>query len=236
MRSIFNETVITALVTFLTTSSVLLTIVFKEKIKGLINNKWNKRNGKKMEDIIQLREDVTELKDKISTPDFLDSIMENELKNNKLVNSLLTSLKKDFEADRVYIFTRHNGGNSITGKSFQRMTCTHEVLSDGVSSRQEDSQNILMSSMNYYIEKVVNDNMQYQDTEDIEDYILKSMCRRYNCQSIIGVPLIDENGTLVAIFGMDWVFEKAPQFCTSASNDEDYGNFKEQLKELIKYL
>lgn len=59
--------------------------------------------------------------------------LEEEEENRKvdgLINALLQKLLNNTQANRVTCFKYHNGGQDLTGRGFQKMSMTHEVVDD----------------------------------------------------------------------------------------------------------
>lgn len=48
--------------------------------------------------------------------------------------SALNFVMEKTEADRVYIMEFHNGEHYFSGRSQQKLSCTYEVISEGISS------------------------------------------------------------------------------------------------------
>ena len=58
----------------------------------------------------------------------------------------LKEISKELGADRVSIFSFHNGGQFYSGKSMQKMSISYEVVSEGIASIQLEKQNIPVSA------------------------------------------------------------------------------------------
>ena len=68
-----------------------------------------------------------------------------EAVNNKIYQES-NLLLRAINADRVYIFLYHNGGVSISGLSFSKMSCICEVVGQGILSLANERQNLHRAS------------------------------------------------------------------------------------------
>jgi hypothetical protein len=64
------------------------------------------------------------------------------LSKDSLITSKLRKILEKYRSDRVSISEFHNGGNTYSGKSFQRFSTTYEVVVEGVSSEATRAQGI----------------------------------------------------------------------------------------------
>ncbi len=58
----------------------------------------------------------------------------------------LEEVRDEINADRISIYSFHNGGEYYSGKSMQKLTCSYEVVQPGVSRTQLLAQNIPVSA------------------------------------------------------------------------------------------
>ena len=73
-------------------------------------------------------------------------IIDRTVKEDTEIISRLEEIKNEIGADRVSIYSFHNGGEYYSGKSMQKLSCSYEVVSPGVSRTQLLSQNIPVSA------------------------------------------------------------------------------------------
>ena len=75
------------------------------------------------------------------------------VKDDVEIITKLDEIKDEIGADRVSIFSFHNGGEYYSGKSMQKLSCSYEVVQPGVSRTQMDMLNIPVSALFSYFTK-----------------------------------------------------------------------------------
>lgn len=86
---------------------------------------------------------------------------------NALVMSLLNCLREKSGANRVSCFIYHNGGYSVTGRSFQKMSMLYEVVDGKTVSVMNSFQNV-PRTMFFTLTQKLSEQGRY-DISDIED-------------------------------------------------------------------
>jgi len=172
-------------------------------------------------------------KDAFLTEQVKDPIIE-AINNDKIINEMLHSILNEFSADRTYLLQFHNGGKFYTGNSIQKLSCSHEVVNEGVKAKQHELQNVLISSIPYYLDRVINNEALFKVAEEIESYSLKALCEIHGIKSMIGIPIYNENN-LIGIFGMEWVKNYADEFCETMDKNI-YESFSERVQEFKIYI
>jgi hypothetical protein len=152
---------------------------------------------------------VKKILDKIKAkPD----IIKDTLKEGKLVQTKIESIREEFNADRVWIAQFHNGGNYYpTGKSMAKFTIVYEVVNVNVNSIQSNFQsipvNLFSKSINQLLE---HDTIVIPDFKDesIATYGLKYVAEDTGCKSgyLFAIKSIDDK--FVGIFGLDFTKKK----------------------------
>jgi hypothetical protein len=126
------------------------------------------------------------LKTRKDTPkaELLPKLVEKDLEVYQLLSELL--LKSD--AGRAFVMQFHNGTYYMNSVSQMKMTCTHEVVSPGVSRQQLNRQNLLVS----------------QYTKDINDIISQPSCFIEVSDSSIGQwsQLLRSSGTKLGAYAV----------------------------------
>lgn len=97
----------------------------------------NKRRDKKYDEMF---ERVMSLSDQHHHPDPEETDALDLLSNT--MHDILEETLNKLNADRCYICSYHNGGVSTYGTSFQKMSCTNEVVAVGVLPMITETQNI----------------------------------------------------------------------------------------------
>lgn len=73
-------------------------------------------------------------------------IINKTVKEDTEIISRLDEIKEEIDADRISIYSFHNGGEYYSGKSMQKLSCSYEVVKPGVSRTQLTAQNIPVSA------------------------------------------------------------------------------------------
>jgi hypothetical protein len=61
--------------------------------------------------------------------------------HSNVISALEYTMQKT-EADRVYVLEFHNGEHYFSGRSQQKLSCTYEVVSEGISCESQTIQNL----------------------------------------------------------------------------------------------
>ena len=126
------------------------------------------------------------------------------------VISALEFTKSQTEADRVYVMEFHNGENYFSGKSQQKLSCTYEVVSEGISCEYASLQNIRISNMHSMVQYIAMEKPFI--CEDIEKYTddisFKSFLQEKGVQSLFAQPVKSLNGKILGIIIIEYVKEK----------------------------
>jgi hypothetical protein len=147
-----------------------------------------------------------------------------QIRKDEIVHIAIRDLRRKYNADRIYIWQFHNGGNFYTTYPMQKTSITYERVSDGLERKSERYQNMLISNFTSYIKQVIDGNMFYYNMNNLEDLLIRSMCQQYGTQSHVALPVYDDKQHLIAILSLDWVFSDVP---------EEY-LLEEEFNQLIK--
>jgi hypothetical protein len=157
-----------------------------------------------------------------------------QIEKDEIVHLSLKDIRRQYHADRIYIWQFHNGGNFYTESSMQKASITYERCSQGLERKSEKYQNILVSLFSWYMKQVFLNTSYYLDMEDIEDIGIRSICSGNGTKSHVASPMFDEKNHLVGILCMDWVFTPVPQEIINENNFTE--DFKEELSNLSNSL
>lgn len=133
-----------------------------------------------------------------------------QIEKDQIVYYTIREIRRKYNSDRIFVMQFHNGGNFYTESPMQKVSITYERCSDGLERISEKYQNVLISHMCWYVNKVINKNMFYYNTDEIEDVPTRALIRNFGSQSHLAVPIYDKLNHLVGIVGMDWVFSEPP--------------------------
>jgi hypothetical protein len=134
-----------------------------------------------------------------------------QIRKDEIVHIAIRDLRRKYNADRIYVWQFHNGGNFYTTYPMQKTSITYERVSDGLERKSERYQNMLISNFTSYIKQVIDGNMFYYDMDELEDLLIRSMCQQYGTQSHVALPVYDDKQHLIAILSLDWVFSDVPE-------------------------
>jgi hypothetical protein len=134
------------------------------------------------------------------------------LKVSELVTHKIDEIKEGLNADRVWITQFHNGGHFYpTGKSITKFSIMYESVSTGVSSIQNNFQNIPV----HLFSKSMNQLSSF-DTIEIPDYVdekvatygLRYVAEESGCKSgyLFSIKSID--GKFIGVLGIDYTKNK----------------------------
>ena len=157
-----------------------------------------------------------------------------QIEKDEIVHLALRDVRRQFHADRIYVWQFHNGGNFYTESSMQKASITYERCSQGLERKSEKYQNILVSLFSWYMKQVILNTSYYFDMEDIEDIGIRSICSGNGTKSHVASPMFDDKNHLVGILCMDWVFTPVPQEIINQNNFTE--EFKEELGQLSNSL
>ena len=126
------------------------------------------------------------------------------------VISALEFTKSETEADRVYVMEFHNGENYFSGKSQQKLSCTYEVVSEGISCEYASLQNIRISNIHSMVQYIAMEKPFI--CEDVEKYTddisFKSFLQEKGVQSLFAQPVKSLNGKILGVIIIEYVKEK----------------------------
>lgn len=126
---------------------------------------------------------------------------------NEKITEILAYVRTETQADRCYLYLYHNGGRSTSGVSFQRMSCTCEVIAPGILPVAADGQNLHKGSY-YTLCKMVRENGRYyvpdvsvlEKTDTMTYY--RTQMRHIESLYLRGVKDID--GYTIGFVGLDY--------------------------------
>jgi len=146
--------------------------------------------------------------DKKNKPD----MVEEALRVSELVTNKIEEIREGAKADRVWITQFHNGGHFYpTGKSITKFSVMYETVNTGVSSIQNNYQNIpvhlFSKSMNQLVTSETIEVPDYKD-ETIATYGLKYAALESGCKSgyLFAIKTIDDK--FIGVLGLDYTKRK----------------------------
>jgi hypothetical protein len=162
-----------------------------------------------------------------------------QIKRDEIVHLAIREIRRTYNADRVYIWQFHNGGNFYTTSPIQKLSITYERCSDGLERKAEKNQNMLITNFTEYIKDVIDYKMFYSDINEMDDIGLRTLAQSNGTRSHAAIPVLDRDQHLVAILALDWVFSPIPQEFLKKDNqfNESFKeDFSDSIHSLDKYL
>ena len=165
-------------------------------------------------------------------------VLMEQIQNDEIIHYALRELRGKYNADRVYIWQFHNGGNFYTTSPMQRASITYERNSEGLEKKSGKYQSVLISNFTNYITDTVAGNMFYYDVENIPDFTLRALILSNGTFAHAATPLCDRNKNLVGLVCLDWVFsDLPPEFLENNQFTENFKeNFKKESSSITVYL
>lgn len=157
-----------------------------------------------------------------------------QIEKDQIVYYTIREIRRKYNSDRIFIMQFHNGGNFYTESPMQRGSITYERCSDGLERIAEKYQGVLVSHMCWYIKHIIENNMFYYSTDDIEDMPTRAIIKNFGSQAHLAVPIYDKLNHLVGFVAMDWVFSEPP--AEYIENNEFSASLKEEISSEIESL
>jgi len=162
-----------------------------------------------------------------------------QIKKDEIVHLAIREIRRKYNADRVYIWQFHNGGNFYTTSPIQRLSITYERCSDGLERKAEKNQNLFITNFTEYIRDIIDYKMFYGDVTKIDDIGLRTLLQSNGTKSHAAIPVFDRDEHLVAVLALDWIFSQIPQEYIKKDyefNESFKDDFSDGIHSLDKYL
>lgn len=109
------------------------------------------------------------------------------------VYQTLTQLLIETGADRAYVTQFHNGVYYISQGSHMKMSCSHEIVKEGIARVQDSMQDLLLSKFAGPMSEVLKDGVAIFDTDIQEDSYFKNMVKSQGTARSVAAVIIDGN-------------------------------------------
>lgn len=163
-----------------------------------------------------------------------EDLME-QIERDEIIHLALRDVRRQFHADRIYIWQFHNGGNFYTESSMQKASITYERCSEGLERKSEKYQGVLVSLFAWYMKQVMMNESYFLDMEEIEDIGIRSLCTGNGTKSHVATPMFDDKNHLIGILCMDWVFSSIPsEIITDEKFNQEFIQEVTQLSASLK--
>ena len=151
------------------------------------------------------------LKSKIEKRNKPDIVTE-ALMVSELVQHKIEEIREGVKADRIWVTQFHNGGHFYpTGKSIAKFSVMYESVNTGVSSIQQNFQNIPVNLFSKSMNRLVkSETIEIPDYKDVEalTYGLKYVAEDTGCKSgyLFAIKTIDDK--FIGVLGIDYTKKK----------------------------
>ncbi len=146
-----------------------------------------------------LKDKIKERKSRIR--ESIPRLVENDVEVYKLLSELLIRTK----ASRAMVLQFHNGTHYVNAASQMKMSCTHEIVADGISKEAKNMQNMLVSqhattvndiiSSDYTVLNVCNNDVedfkQILRSQGVETAIYAPFSKGHDIEGFIGITYLD---------------------------------------------
>lgn len=140
------------------------------------------------------------------------------------IHEFLTELRVITHAARAQLVQFHNGEYFLDGVSMQKLSMTHESLSNGVSSEIHNKTNVLLSLYSTLIDKLeLNEAVHYKTQNEKEGYF-KNILDLGNVHSYTVLP-VHIAGTRCGFIMVEW--------CSDQRMDYAEKNFSKIKSEIV---
>ena len=135
------------------------------------------------------------------------------------VVTALDFIMSETGADRSYILEFHNGEHYFSGRSQQKLSCTYEVVSDGISIESHNIQNIRISNFHGLIKSISqNETFRCKNIDKYDDDMaFRSFMQGKGVKSMFARPIKTLNGKIIGIIVLEYV--KEPRRWSSDAED-----------------
>lgn len=112
-------------------------------------------------------------------------------------------------ADRAYVLEFHNGEHYFSGRSQQKLSCTYEVVSEGISVESHSIQNIRVSNFHGLVKSIAQgETFKCKDIEKYnDDMSFKAFLQGKGVKSMFARPVKTLNGKIIGIIILEYVKE-----------------------------
>jgi len=138
-----------------------------------------------------------------------DQTVNEEVRFAQDLNGEIDKIRKEVEADRIWIAQFHNGGkllSSIRNTSMKRISVTHEAVGAGVSREQNTFSGMLVTFFSDMIGRLLNkDYINYTGDIANSDPEIELLFRQRGTEEMHLLAMRNIEGVLIGILGVDYV-------------------------------
>ena len=143
----------------------------------------------------------------------------------------LREVLDETSADRIAIYSFHNGGTFYSGKSMQKMSMSYEECDNGISNVMLNKQDIPVSACITTLRPLMENGEFYcVDTNDYPEGLCKYHLKNDGVKSTYKYPIIDLHKNVIGMISVDFVKRK------TRLDDKDHDSLKLLASQLPGYL
>lgn len=149
--------------------AVLLFLIIRESRRNKKNKSdMSEQNKAQEERLTKLLSEIAEGAKK--SDEHTKEEEEDNRRVNNFIESQLNTLLVEEKANRAYVFLYHNGGKDMTGRGFQKMSVTNEVVDTNTVSIMNSYQNVPRSLFPTLFKTLVSQDVYYViDVKEIRE-------------------------------------------------------------------
>jgi hypothetical protein len=135
-------------------------------------------------------------------------------------------------ADRAYILEFHNGEQYFSGRGQQKLSCTYEIVGDGISVECQSLQNLRISNLHGLMNSISREKTFecVNVSEFKEDFSFRSFLAQKGVKSMFARPIKTLNGKIIGVICIEYVKEKRKW----SKDSEDF--IRKQSRVISGYL
>lgn len=113
-------------------------------------------------------------------------------------------------SDRAFVLEFHNGDQYFSGRGQQKLSCTYEVVNDGISVECQNLQNIRVSNFHGLMNSISRqETFLCPDTDCYKnDITFKSLLQSKGVKSMFARPIKTLNGKIIGVLCLEYVKEQ----------------------------
>lgn len=169
---------------------------------------------------------------------------------NNVIRGLLQRIQNKIHSDRAWLFLFHNGGKSLSGLSFQKMSCINEVVAKGIAPCTSTAKDLYRANYVGISDALKSEGCYSIDSlseiEETDPYIYYFFKDRH-AHSVYLVSLEDADGYIIGFVGVEYcshnseidkdsIIKTIKEFSLRISTmvDMNKTNIKDNIKESTK--
>lgn len=129
-----------------------------------------------------------------------------EIEVSEKVDELLNKLLIETGSDRCLLFQFHNGNYFYSGAHISKMTNTNEVVLNGISQEQLNSQDLMTGPYKELVNDLFSNKVcEYYDTSEIKDFNTKMFFDKRGTKSFAATIIMTPDKKSIGFIGMEFV-------------------------------